>query len=485
MKISGDVLFCACLSDLVPVNPPSSSLLQNMPRPPTKGNKGKGQGRGRAGASSSRLIQSLLTIPLEVREMIFGCLLQDDREDAFASFTDLAVVNTQLSEEVAPFFFKLPMTFEGQADFFEWLAGIDQDFLRHVSNMTFKLFDIDPEKIVGALGKRLRDANITTDSIFRGETSQGNPYYEACFLELKHVQEAFRLFPNLKHLTIVAAEQGDPQPPRAMVHNFSRMVGTCFANLISLENDDNMIPSDFISNKSKLRRLRISATTTSDVDDLKQIFEELPNLNLELCRFHRLWRPEDEEGLAAEILQLAMPLRGLTLFESDNLEDPDLMEEICSKPVNVFLKHQNSLRSLKLLAPIVEDKQERSVVLRRVAEFLLKSRLTSIEMISDYQLCYSHLPKTIEKVTIRLDLAHSNSLEDMLRGWVQAIVYVAKGEAKSCPHALPRLQGIKICVSRDTPGATNDAMWESAQSVCERHDVDMVWELVDPDEPAI
>lgn len=156
-----------------------SQNLHIMPRPPAKPSKGKG--RGKTTGASIRLQQSpFLNLALELREIIYNHILATRPELLF----QLLLVNRQLSTEVLPFLYKRPHTFDGQASLFTWLNVVDHSQLRHVVDIKFKLQDIDPAKIVGALSKRLREANISRN---RGPDVPDSPYSEACDLEVKRI----------------------------------------------------------------------------------------------------------------------------------------------------------------------------------------------------------------------------------------------------------------------------------------------------------
>ena len=174
-----------------------------MPRPGSKPSRG----RSKATAFSPRE-NKLLKLALELRENIYIHVLRMSSSSLF----NLLFVNRQMLREVTPFIFKRPLTFDGQSELFGWLDRTDPQYLRHVVDVRFKLHDIDPDKIVGALGKRLQQANITRASGSRGPDTRDNPYYEACRLDLARIESSFRLLPNIRKLTILACTDRDPQP---------------------------------------------------------------------------------------------------------------------------------------------------------------------------------------------------------------------------------------------------------------------------------
>lgn len=113
-----------------------------------------------------------------------------------------------------------------------------------MTDLRFKLHDIDPETIIGALGKRLRETR--SSRIRDPDVDDKNPYYEACFVDLKRLQKAFGLFSGLRSFTVVACNGSDPQPPTRMKDGFSRMLGTCFRELRELECEEAVFPINFV-----------------------------------------------------------------------------------------------------------------------------------------------------------------------------------------------------------------------------------------------
>lgn len=221
----------------------------------------------------------LLTIPLELREHIYTELLP---EDASALF-QLLLTNHQLFREAKPFTFKQPLAFDGQSELYAWLHRVDRKFLRYVTDVQFKLHDIDPEKIVGALGKRLRQANITAAN--SAHAPVGNPYDEACDWEIERLGSAFSLIPNVKHFTILPSTDADPRPSYHMLVSFSNLLPRRFPLLFTLTNHEEFIPARFLSGLQNLRRLCFSGISTSPPAEVTALVRGLPNLvELEINR---------------------------------------------------------------------------------------------------------------------------------------------------------------------------------------------------------
>ena len=329
-----------------------------MPRPPAKSVKAKGKSKAAVPLSSPHF----LTIALELREIIYKHILRE----APASLTDLLVVNRQLSAEVLPFQFKRHLTFDGQAELFDWLDGVDHKHLYNVVDISFKLHDIDSGKIVGALGKRLRQANIAKAKSSHSRSSGDNPYHEACDAEMKKVGEAFKLIPNIQKLTIATTDAGDPQPPQRMLTSFSKMLVHRFRHMHTLISYEDALPVDFISNKSKLRRLRFPAISPSSNAEVAGIFSNLPTLELEIYRLPHQTPPEaPKRRILAQVLRSLSPLRGLLLYEAgagSDSDEPDLIYETFVHCKDAFARHKPSIRKFKFSVdpnePVQDEDEE-------------------------------------------------------------------------------------------------------------------------------
>ncbi|KAL9631334.1 MAG: hypothetical protein Q9164_005950, partial [Protoblastenia rupestris] len=290
-----------------------------MPRQPTLS---RGAQKSKTTASSSPRRPSLLTIPLELREEIYAHFVHDRS----TTLLDLLTVNKRLAREVKPFLYKRPLSFDGQCELFNWIGKVDNDCLRHVTDVRFKLLDINPETIVGALGTRLRATNATGDK--RGPETDSNPYYQACFLELKRLQKVFDLLSNVRCFYNVACTTSDPQPPPQMLESFSKLLGHCFPHLRSLVSEERLFPIDFVRNKPHLDRLRFPANTESNDADIANVFRRLSDLKLEICRLSPSSGVAYDWGCMTDILPYVPPLQSLVLFERLEAQQPSLSEEV-------------------------------------------------------------------------------------------------------------------------------------------------------------
>ncbi|KAL8806789.1 MAG: hypothetical protein Q9200_004905 [Gallowayella weberi] len=150
----------------------------------------------------------LLKLPAELREQVYSELLHSQP----SSLSGLLTVNKQISREVLPWILKRPLTFDGQHRLFHWLSHIDPGYLFNVVEVRLKLHDIDPKKIMGALGERLRRAREqSSDDDLR------SPYLEACDLEVMKIMNALRRFQNLRSFTLLSNTSADPHPDPEMI----------------------------------------------------------------------------------------------------------------------------------------------------------------------------------------------------------------------------------------------------------------------------
>ena len=371
-----------------------------MPRPPTNGRGGKAKTR-----ADQRSTLRFLTLALELRENIYAQVLHDSP----SSLLNLLLVSRQLSREVKPFLYRQPLTFDGQSQLFDWLSQVDQDYLRHVEDIRFKLHDINPDEIVGALGKKLQNANITRASGSRGPDTPDNPYFEACRADLRRIGAAFRLLANLRYLTILSASERDSQPHHRTQDAFSKLVGQCFPKLKFLTSEEDQFPMDFVAGKPELRRLRFPATTSSDDEETEELFSELSLTDLEICRLpHHTASGAEEWDCVTPILESSPPLRSLTLFERHGAETPNLAAEVFIASQAALKRHRESLRTLKLLAkpgPGYSADEDSDPVHPEAycAAFLTQSALTHVEFVDVWMSIYEHLPRTVQTITWRLD----------------------------------------------------------------------------------
>lgn len=408
-----------------------------MPRPQTssKPSKGKNKAVARQGPKELQFLQ----LATELRENIYGHVLQASPE----SLLDLFVVNRQLARELQPFLFKRPLTFDGQDQLFRWLDRVDHQFLRHVRDIHFKLHDINPDKIAGALGKRLQQAKITRASGSRGPDTKENPYFEACHIDLKHVAAAFRLLPSIQKLTLLGCTLRDPQPHERTLNAFAQLVGQSFPSLHTLVSEADELPIDFLSDKPKLRRLRFPGTTTTDDDDLEEVLEDLQLDELEIHRSCD-YSPDDDLGCMPSFLESVRPLKSLTLFDEAEYGNRRLAGEVFIGSEEYLRRHKHSLRSLRILDNGVTAHGEgfRNKILSNFTGFLTASTaLTHLEIVDDYFQAFTKITApSLQRIVIRLDLLEGHR---SLSNTIDSVAgHVALREHSSAKHqGIPRLSG--------------------------------------------
>lgn len=411
-----------------------------MPRSASKPVKARSKPKATVAKNGCQFLE----LALELRENIYSHLVCDDPSALF----DLLTVNRQLAREVKPFLYRQPLTFDGQSELFGWLSEVDHEYLSHVLDVRFKLHDIDPAKIVGALGRRLQQANISRKSGSRGPDTEDNPYFEACHLDLKRVLCAFHLLPNVRHFTILPTTEGDPEPHHRTMDAFSKLLGNCFPNLCSLTSEEDQFPTYCLASKPKLRRLRFPATTTTGDNETANIFRNLALRELEICRLpHHTASGAEEYGCLIPVLYTLPPLHSLTIFEAAGAETPNLVQEIFAgydpSTNPAMRKHLCSLRTLKLLAEPGPEYSPMSVA----TTFLDSSCLSHIEYLDSWSPLYDRLPSTIQTVVWRINWCPSTSIESLVDRIKHLVTRAIRAHEGPIGHRLTNLNKISISLS--------------------------------------
>lgn len=450
-----------------------------MPRSSSKPIKAKAKSKPKAATTPRG--SRFLDLALELREIVYSQIACD----APSSLVDLLTVNHQLTREVKPFLYRQALTFDGQTELFDWLDEVDHSYLQYVFDVRFKLHDIDPAKIVGALGRRLQQANISRQSGSRGPDTEDNPYYEACHIDLKRILTAFRLLPNVRHFTILPITERDPEPHHRMTDAFSNLLGFCFPNLRSLSSEEDQFPIGFLLNKPKLRRLRIPATTTSDDSETAKLFRSLPLRELEICRLpHHTANAAEEDGYVTPILYALSPLKSLTIFEDAGSEIPSLAagvfvgSDVATHPI--MRKHRHSLRTLKLLA---EPGPEYSPT-TFATTFLDSSSLTHIEYLDSWFAIYEHLPSTTQSVVWRINWCPSTSIDALLDRIKLLVIRAIRVHDGPIGHRFSKLRTIGVSLSPVDPeqesgddGSTPEDVLMAAQKRLRQMGITFSWRV--------
>ena len=416
----------------------------------------KGSKKTTSNRSQPRSRLRFLTIPLEIREHIYNDLVEAMPSTIF----DLLLTSRQVSSEAKPFLYRQPLIFDGQAELVTWLRTVDRACLRHVVEIHFRLHDIDPVKIVGALGKRLRQAAATTAA---AQSTDDNPYEEACDLEVERLGNCFRHLPNVSKFTILSYSPNKARPPYEMLASFAEMLAERFPNLRSLTNYEELFPVTFMSSFEKLTHLRFTGVSTSTRAEVCRTFRSLTELHT-----LEIWRPdfniEDKQyetasGVSgagrcniADIVGCLPRLQTFSLREYALSARPsaafDMIRRTVFESLNALQKHPH-LQNLEILTNI--DLLSR--VQERLESFVSSSRsLKHIESYYDDMPPFEDLPRTTETLAMRLDPVSEltpSLLTDLLSG-------IGESRAK-----LPRLTEIMLYIDSypDSDRTRNIATW--------------------------
>jgi hypothetical protein len=456
-----------------------------MPRPPTSSKPSKGKNKAVVRQTPKEL--HFLKVALELRENIYRHVLHASP----GSLLNLFIVNRQLARELQPFLFKRPLTFDGQNELFRWLDHVDHRFLRHVRDIHFKLHDINPDQIAGALGKRLQQANITQASGSRGPDTKENPYFEACHLDLKRIAAAFRLLPNVQKLRLLGCTMRDPQPHERTLNAFAQLVGQSFPVLGSLISEWEELPIDFLSEKPKLRRLRFSGTSTTDDDDLEEVLEDLQLDELEIHRSQD-YSFNDDLGCVPSFLESVPPLRALTLLDEADYGNRRLAGEVFLGSDEALARHKRSLRSLRLLDNGVNAHGEgtRTKILSSFMSLVAAaSSLTHLEVVEDYFQAFTKIPANpLHRVIVRLDLLErQRSLSESIESIAGHLAWRELSASKN--QGLPKLSGslrqVLLYLDRDMvrreKAAVSEAL-KTQRAIVRDLGIDFTWMFWDLEE---
>ena len=438
---------------------PSSLRLyiSRMPsrRPPTE------NGRRHAAATTTTTTTTrntstpsihLLSLPLELRESIFSFLVVEESSE---TLLNLILVNRQLYKEAKPFLFKRPLLFEGQSELFIWLDSVNPSDLRHVADLTIQLHDIRPDEIVGALGKRLRQADrARLDGGSQGPSTRDNPYHEACELEVKRIGEAFSLMPNVRKLSIFPCTEADPRPSHRMLIQFSKMLARSFPKLETLFSKEKSLPINFVTNKPRLNRLQIPSFCSSSCAETAAVFSSL-SIN-RLAFYGASSAPTTSSvphtEVVADALRAVRPLQELTLYESDvKLLSRDVAHELFVRSPDAIGKHLQSLRSLKILVEYTPEIPRASITLNNLRKFLLASHVERLEMAEPLVFTLDHrLPRSVSTYVIRLDRPDSSGdLSERFENLVERFEHLTNNLFCCGENQLPNLKEIVIVLDSE------------------------------------
>ncbi|KAL8934140.1 MAG: hypothetical protein Q9216_006052 [Gyalolechia sp. 2 TL-2023] len=354
---------------------------------------------------------SLHGLPPELRERIYHELLLHQPSSLF----HLLTVDHRISSEVQPWIFKQPVTFDGQQSLFEWLPRIDAGFLSYVGTVRFKLHDIDPKKIVGSLGERLRRMNLQ-----RFPNDVGDPYKEACDVEVARIIHHLSMFKNLKSLTILESTSSDPQPPEQMGRDF---VGYALEKLplTELSVSHEAFSQGFHVKKSSIQRLRItnyalvqSPILPAPVQSLSQLSKLMICSDLDSIyrksHFHR-YRMCGYEPTNRVLRQM----HDLTFCLHDS-EGEEMLETLAYKALARFFVHLaeqvTSLKTFRLWCNTWVGRTTPSM--QELVRILSSSSLTHIDTGYWWSPLPNEYPPSIVTIAVRFDKNYR-----MFPNWLQ------------------------------------------------------------------
>ena len=407
-----------------------------------------------------------LKLPAEIRNQIYEAILQD----APWSLCQLLTVNRQVSMEAKPYIFRRQLIFTGQQKLFRWISKIDQQYLTNVVDLHFRLSDLDPSQIVGALGERLRVANISDMALVEGRAR--NPFIEACDLELQRLFQILKLFKNLKSLTILTIRRSDPRPSDCMLKRFAKHLDGI---LSSLAVSSLTIPSQVLQQVSfsaicHLQELRISGYPFNKPLEITSYAQQLPSLiKLEILQQDRneaslsisppvVPAPIPNRKKVAKILNCLPKLQELKLCMYSGQLDPREFSETTSdnleEAFHALEKTGKSLRVLRILSHVLPwSEDEYSKLEAKMADFIEKSSLTHMEISCQFKAYLDRLPRTIRSITIAFYRPHGTYSHpqwfDLSEGLIKRL-----GDAKEAAR-YPNLEEISVTY----PENPNPLLW--------------------------
>ena len=416
-------------TSLVPAECPLGHPFKMAPKPKSTAPRMPKQEKNISTPNKTRT--RLLDIPTELREQVYDAVLHENP----SSLYNLALTSRQISREAIPYLFKQSLVFDGQSELHEWLKTVRPSYLHYVTTIQFKLHDIDPEKIVGALGQRLRRTGLSGPS-----EPLSDPYKQACDQELGHLYEAFRMLPKVTHFTILPITRADPRPPYRMLYHFFEMLVRSFPNLISLTNYEDSLPMGFVTPLHKLRRLNFPGIAPDPPEVLTKALCELPSLvDLEVYRpdptradrgRHAPYSVVRERCDVAGIVRGVFRLESFAFSElrSEHHQSENNTQEIIDAiidSISALERHKPWLQSLKLLM----DFQLEPWIQKKIATFVQSSRLTHLETFDKDLPQFGYLPATIETIALR-----SSLLRKPFHSWLEKLVAMTQHHNDELPN---------------------------------------------------
>ena len=365
-------------------------------------------------ARRTKNANQLFTLPQELRQYIYEDILHTMPSSLF----ELLTLNRQISDEVKPLIYKQQIDLDGQLELFEWLQGADRTCLEYVEDISFKLHDIDPEKIVGSLGQRLRQSANDRDS---QSPPEDNPYREACELEIRRIFQSLSLLPNIRRFTLRRCTVSDPQPPRHMLLAFAKSLTTRLPKLQEIASHDESFPLRILPLLGKLEKFSFTGLTASDPASVREVFSKTEDLvTLQIYRpdpnvgdgkfQQRAGGQEMRRCEPIEILEsLPYSLQSFTFHEMAGKARlsgigrhmVDTFESI----VNALDDHAN-LRCLELLSSARLEAPAKE----RLATLISSTSLRELDLFVEDFLSFEMLPSTITRIVWRFSRPNTPSI---------------------------------------------------------------------------
>ncbi|KAI4181202.1 MAG: hypothetical protein L6R41_006755 [Letrouitia leprolyta] len=360
-------------------------------------------------------LSSFPSLPPELRERVYHELLHDQPSSLF----HLLTVNLRISSEVHPWIFKQPITFKGQQSLFKWLARVDAGFLSYVETVRFKLHDIDPSKIVGSLGERLRRQNILGRA-----NGVGDPYKEACNLEIRQIAHILSMFKNLKTITLLEDTYSDPQPPGTMERDFvDYILKTLPLTELSISHKAFMHSQHHRESSTSVQRLRLTNYALFQSPILPIRTQSLPQLrNLTICsdlgrtygkpRFYnqRFCGHEPPDQILRKLENFTICLHGCQAEEMPETLAYDALERFFVPLTN----QATSLKTFRLWCPNWVG--HTTSLMQSFTRLVSSSSLTHIDTRYWWSPLPSEYPPSIATIAVRFDKNHG-----MFPIWLQKL----------------------------------------------------------------
>ncbi|KAI4249159.1 MAG: hypothetical protein L6R40_000617 [Gallowayella cf. fulva] len=388
----------------------------------------------------------LLRIPAELREQVYSELVHDQS----SSLSSLLTVNRQISKEVLPWILKRPLVFNGQQCLFEWLSHIDPGYLPNVVNVRLKLHDIDPKKIMGALGERLRRAKEQSPHVGR------QPYLEACDIEVTKTMNALSQFKKLKSFTLLSNTSADPRPDFCMVATLVTGIVENFP-LVSFQIPQSILnkmnPSSAARHAgcpyiSQIPNLQITDCDFHAIPGFPRYLPSFPNLrSLEICSadpqecFHPVYSssPLREHTRLEEFT--------LCLYHYSNPIPPSGQDtsEPLRRCLNALEENIQQLRTFKVVGHHSIDRT--STPMQQFLSFVQSSSLRHVEAGVSWAPLPDQYPKSVATIAIRFEKQYARYGE-----WLERFQHALDNARPTFLAEHPRLKEISFYLPSEARG---------------------------------